>query len=313
MKITPKLQQGGNLSSLFTIYTPIQTPRVQAPTSVKSSDSDKESLSIKSRSKSDDTDKEDSKGKLTEKDLFQMVKDVNGLDNEMRSIISSLKDSMQLQRLTGADTGELQNTFLDNLYKLKVTNQNKEKLDNAIKTAQTNGSLGEAAITLEGNLLVMGKDGKSHQITLEQYQQNRDAYQLLTNSNVAWLRKYSPKEAFARNDNSFEIINNGMGYESFQKLLDQAKSSLGSYKYEEQGVAGKEALNGLRSLQGLTKEQKEQYIKNALDGVYTTKTSTDTNQAQINSLIDYLTISLPQRAKVWASLKTGISNANEAA
>jgi len=26
--------------------------------------------------------------------------------------------------------------------------------------------------------------------------------------------------AFSKNDNAFEIINNGMGFEAFQKLLD---------------------------------------------------------------------------------------------
>nr|DAR22843.1 MAG TPA: hypothetical protein [Caudoviricetes sp.] len=38
---------------------------------------------------------------------------------------------------------------------------------------------------------------------------------MLTNSNLAWLRKYSPKMAFSSSDNAFEIINNGIGFESF--------------------------------------------------------------------------------------------------
>lgn len=310
MNIVPKLQGGGDISSLFTTYRPVQTPQVQAPQNVKLSNSDKESLSIKSSSKDDD--KEDTKGKLTEKDLFNMIKDVDGLPNEMKSIITNLKRAMATENLVGVDTGELANTYLNNLYKLKVANQNKKRFDESIKDAKENGSIGEIAITLGGNLLASDKNGNIQEVSLERYQSDPDQYKLLTNSNLAWLRKYSPKMAFSQNDNAFEIINNGMGFEAFQKLLDQAKVSLGSYKYEEQGIAGKEALLGLRALQNLSKSQQQEYLQGALDGKYQTESSTDTNAQQIKALVDYLTISLPKRAKVWASLKTGISDPNKA-
>lgn len=310
MNIVPKLYGGGDISSLFTTYRPVQTPQVQAPQSVKLSNSDKESLSIKSSSK--DEDKEDTKGELTEKDLFNMIKDVDGLPNEMKSIITDLKRTLATKSLVGIDTGELANTYLSSLYKLKVANQNKKRFDESIKDAKENGSIGEVAITLGGNLLASDKSGKVKELTLQQYQENPDQYSLLTNSNLAWLRKYSPKYAFSKNDNAFEIINNGMGYEAFQKLLDQAKVSLGSYKYEEQGIAGKEALLGLKALQNLSKSQQQKYLNSALDGKYEIQSSTDTNAQQIKALVDYLTVSLPKRAKVWASLKTGISDVNKA-
>lgn len=310
MNIVPKLQEGGNISSLFTTYRPVQTPQVQAPQSVKLSNSDKESLSIKSSSK--DEDKEDTKGKLTEKDLFNMIKDVDGLPNEMKSIITNLKRTLATESLVGVDTGELANTYLSSLYELKIANQNKKRFDESIKEAKENGSIGEIAITLGGNLLASDKNGNIQEVSLQQYQSNPDQYNLLTNSNLAWLRKYSPKMAFSKNDNAFEIINNGMGYEAFQKLLDQTKVSLGSYKYEEQGIAGKEALLGLKALQNLSKSQQQEYLQSALDGKYQTEFSTDTNAQQIKALVDYLTVSLPKRAKVWASLKTGISDPNKA-
>lgn len=311
MNIVPKLQEGGNISSLFTTYRPVQTPQVQAPQSMKLSNSDKESLSIKSSSK--DEDKEDTKGKLTEKDLFNMIKDVDGLPNEMKSIITNLKRTMATENLVGVDTGELANTFLSSLYKLKVANQNKKRFDESVKEAKENGSLGEAAITLSGGLMVTDKNGNIKEISLKQYQQDEDSYRLLTNSNLAWLRKYSPKAAFAGTDEAFETISNGMGFESFQKLLDTAKINLGSYKYEEQGIAGKEALLGLRALQNLSKAQQQEYLQKMFDGKYQTESSVDTNEQQIKALIEYLTVSLPDRAKVWASLKTKISDPNQAA
>ena len=309
MNIIPKLQEGGNVSSLFTTYRPVQTPQVQAPQSVKLSNSDKESLSIKSSSKNED--KEDTKGKLTEKDLFNMIKDVDGLPNEMKSIITNLKRTLATESLVGRDTGELANTYLSSLYKLKVANQNKKRFDEAIKDAKENGSIGEAAITLSGNLLISDKDGNIKEITLEQYQSNPNDYKLLTNSNLAWLRKYSPKMAFSRNDSAFEIINNGVGFESFQKLLDTAKISLGNYKYEEQGIAGKEALAGLRALQGKSDVEKQKLINSATGDTIEYTTSQDSNVQNVKALITYLSATLPKRARVWAALKTGKSE-NEA-
>lgn len=303
MNIIPKLQEGGNISSLFTTYRPVQTPHVQAPQGVKLSNSDKESLSIKSSSK--DEDKESTKGKLTEKDLFDMIKDVDGLPNEMKSIITNLKRTLATESLVGADTGELANTYLSSLYKLKLANQNKKRFDESIKEAKDNGSLGEAAITLSGKLLTTDKNGNIMKISLEQYQENPKSYQLLTNSNLAWFRKYDSRTAFSKNDEFFEIISNGMGYESFQKLLQQATIALGNYKYEEQGAIEKKALAGLQALQGKSEEEKEKIISSITGNNVKYTLTQDSNEENIKTLITYLSRALPERSRVWAALKTG--------
>lgn len=307
MKIIPKYSNGGS-NSLFTIYNPARVPSVSDYQRYRNRDS--ESTTIKSSDKSEKSD--ETKGKLAEKDLFDMIKDINGLPNEMKSIIINLQRIFETQNLIGADPSNLASTYLDNLYKLKLANQNKIKFDDAIKTAKDNGTLGEAAITLNGGLIVQDDKGKLQQISLDEYQNNKEAYHILSNSNLAWLRKYSPNMAFTQNDDVFDIINNGMSYEVFQGLLDKSKSVLGSYKYEETGMLGKEALSGLRVLQRMSKEDQEKYINNALDGIYKYTQSTDSNEQQIASLIDYLTVTLPNRAKVWASLKTKIQDPNQA-
>lgn len=303
MNIIPKLQEWGDISFLFTTYRPVQTPQVQAPQSVKLSNSDKESLSIKSSSK--DEDKESTKGKLTEKDLFEMIKDVDGLPNEMKSIITNLKRTLATESLVGADTGELANTYLSSLYKLKLANQNKKRFDESIKEAKDNGSLGEAAITLSGKLLTTDKNGNIKEISLEQYQENPESYYLLTNSNLAWYRKYDSKTAFSKNDEFFEIISNGMGYESFQKLLQQATIALGNYKYEEQGAIEKKALAGLQALQGKSEEEKEKIISSITGNNVKYTLTQDSNEENIKTLITYLSRALPERSRVWAALKTG--------
>lgn len=306
MKIIPKFQQGGN--SLFTVYTAVQTP--QYPRSIKQSDTDKQSLTVKDSSKSEE--KDDSKGKLTEKELFAMIKDIDGLPNEMRILARNLKQTLETERLIGVDTGQLANTYIDNLIKMKIANQNKTRFDEVVKDAKENGSIGEAAITLDGNLLTTDNKGKVRKISVENYLQSGGKYELLTNSNLAWLRKYDPKYAFTDSNNVFEIIQNGMGYESFQALLDKAKGALGNYKYEETGMAGKQALLGLQSLQNMSKEDQQKTLDAALNGIYEYTASSTSNEQQVMSLINYLSTALPKRAKVWASLKMKIPDQEKA-
>lgn len=303
MNIIPKFQSGGGISTSFTVYQSTQVPQQQNQQASKTSD--RESVSVKDSSKISESE-DTTKGKLTEKDVYQMIKDVDGLPNEMQRIIKQLQNTMSIANLSGVtDTSALSNAYLSSLYKLKIANQNKQRFDESITKAKENGSLGEVAITLDGKIMVQNKEGAITSVSLEEFQKNPGQYSALTNSNIAWFRKYSPKFAFASSDDAFEIIDNGIGYESFQALLDKAKGDLGKQRYEETGIVGKEALAGLKALQGLSDEQKQKYILGALEGKYKYTTTTDSNAQNIQSLITYLSNILPKRARVWAAVKTG--------
>lgn len=300
MKIVPKFA-GGGISSLFTVYQSVPYPQI--PPQGRSVNDQRDSVTVKDSSKQSKSEEE--KGKLTEKDLFNMIKDIDGLPNEMKIIIKNLQNTLDTQNLLGTSTNELTNNYLNVLYKLKVANQNKTKFDESVKTSKENGSLGEVAITLSGNLMATDKNGGIKEITLEQYQQDPEQYSLLTNSNLAWLRKYSPRAAFSQSDEAFEIISNGVGFESFQKLLDTAKTNLGNYKYQETGVIEKEALAGLKALQGKTDEEKKKIIASITGSTVEYTTVSDSNVENIKTLISYLGAVLPKRVRVWAALKTG--------
>lgn len=297
MHIIPKFQKGGDFSSLFTTYKPTQTPQIQPPSRRQPM------YESESSNKSSKEDKED-KGKLTEKDIYNMIKDIGGLPNEMKAAINGLKRTMT-SGILSSDLNDLGTTFLNQLYKLRVANDNKKKFDESVKEAKDNGSLGEAAITLSGKLLTTDKNGNIKEISLEQYQENPKSYQLLSNSNLAWYRKYDPRAAFSKNDEAFEIISNGMGYESFQKLLQQATIALGNYKYEEQGAIEKKALAGLQALQGKSEEEKEKIISSITENNVKYTLTQDSNEENIKTLITYLSRTLPERSRVWAALKTG--------
>ena len=107
MKIIPKFQGGGGFESLFTTYVPVQAP--QKTRSAQTSQSERSS-----RQNSDDD-----KGKLTEKDFFSMLKDIDGIPKEMQSIVSDLLDTLSINKLTGIELQELSTTYLQNLSKIQ--------------------------------------------------------------------------------------------------------------------------------------------------------------------------------------------------
>ena len=194
MKIIPKFQSGGGFDSLFTVYNPAtQRSRQQASHVEKST---------KSESSED-------KGKLTEKDLFTMLKDIKGLPNEMKSIVSNLIDTLSISKMTGVGLEDLSTTYLQSLYKITQATDNKAMYDEAYKKAIETGSMTEPAITANGELVVQDNSGKVQKVTLENFVQNRSKYKnVLTVSNLLNLRAYDP--SFAYDYTVFDTVNSSM-------------------------------------------------------------------------------------------------------
>lgn len=291
MNVIPKLQQGGSFDSLFTEYKPIQT---QAP---------RRSQQREPRGQSSSKDS-DEKGKLTEKDLFSMIKEIDGLPNEMRALVTNLMNTFQMSSLTGTDINNLATTYLSNLYQLKIAQQNKTKYDEALKNAQQNGAMQEPAISPDGKLIVQTEDGEVRTISLDTYFDNRDKYSPLTVSNIAHLRAYDSD--FNNNQTSFDIINNSMGFESFQKLVETAKANLGSTDYTRNGYFSAEgqASKGLALLKTLQQDDQVQAMGSVTaEGLYEYKIIDKNQLQQIKALTSYISALFPDRAKTWAAWK----------
>lgn len=300
MKIIPKYQKGGSFDSLFAVYTPIQVQAPQQTTTTKQS--------TKQSSKSDN-------GELTEKDLYSMIKDIDGLPNDMDVIVGRLLNTVQYENLTGLDTGSLATNYLQSLLQIKKASQNKKSYDDAMLNASKNGSLGEPAISMDGKLLIQNEDGSIGRISVETYNSNREEYspKLLTVSSLADMRKFDPQ--LANNSSVFDIINNSMGYESFQGLLDKATSSLGSSMFSTSGMfsAEGEASKGLALLNNLGRDDRVKALGSVTaEGLYQYDIIDKNQLQQIKSLTQYILSTFPDRAKTWAAVKTGDTNKNEA-
>lgn len=298
MKVIPKLQKGGPFDSLFTLFTANEQkePKQNAP------------------SKSPEEKKSEEKGKLTEEKFFDMIKDIDGLPNEMDAVISNLINTFTVSKLIGEDTDSIATMYLQNLYQIKRLAQNKKSYDDAIKNVSKMGSAGEPAITLDGKLVTQNKsNGKLENVNLDEYFEDPENYYLISNSQLANLRAYSP--SMNSNFEAIDILNNSIGFEGFQDLIDKAAINLGSSSYSNSGLFQfqNKAVVGLKVLNKLSKEDKKKIYNSYVgDGVYKYTGAGEDNIQDINYLIDYLQTVIPNRAKVWASIKLGTSDKEEA-
>lgn len=301
MNVIPKFQRGGGFDSFFTEYKAIQT---EAP---------RRSQQREPRGQGSSRGSDEEKGKLTEKDLFNMIKDIDGLPNEMRALVSNLMNTFQMSSVTGIDVNNLATTYLQNLYQLKIAQQNKKNYDDALKNAQQNGAMQEPAISPDGKLVVQTEDGKVHTVGLDTYFNNRDKYSPLTVSNVAYLRRNDP--SFNNDQKSFDIINNSMGFESFQKLVETAKANLGTTEYTRNGYFSAEgqASKGLALLKTLQQNDQVQAMGSVTaEGLYEYKIIDKDQLSQIKALTSYISTLFPDRAKTWAAWKLQTPDKNKA-
>lgn len=291
MKIIPKFQGGGGFDSLFTVYNPAtQRSRQQQASHVEKS--------TKSESNED-------KGKLTEKDLFTMLKDIKGLPNEMKSIVSNLIDTFSISKMTGVGLEDLSTTYLQSLYKITQAADNKAMYDEAYKRAIETGSMSEPAIMADGRLVVQDNSGKVQKVTLENFAQNRDKYKnVLTVSNLLNLRAYDPN--FVYDYTVFDTVNSSMGYSAFQKLIKEAVGTLGSSQVTR-GMMSSESELASKGLDVLTQLKESDQIQPGTsvssDSLYKYKIIDKNQKRQIDYLTSYISALLPENAKIWAAIK----------
>lgn len=292
----PKYQQGGGFESLFTIYKPVQTetPR-RAETSSRRSES---------KEKEDDSDK----GKLTEKELFSMLKELDGLPNEMQQLVSNLTRSLRLAKALGEDDiNDLATTYLTNLYKLKQAKYNRDLFKETYTRAVENDSLNDIAITTDGYVLALDK--KTQQITPlkpEEWVQAKQSgeYQALTNSNLLWYRSQHP--GYVNNNKIFQIVENGIGLEQVHQMIKDRFRDLGNTETSSTQYIPKDAVKGHEILEKMIQSGPEGYYK-------ITQELTQTDQAQIDATLAYIYSTLPANAKVRLTLETNDGKPESAA
>ena len=294
MKVIPKMQSGGGMPPL-TYYTPITPPT-----------SGGQATSSEERSTSSNSDS--TKGEITNKDYLESLKQIDGLPSDMNELMNSVGKYYQVKNLFQngrIDTSTLSSRYISTMNKIKVANFNKAQYDEA-KTKVTNqGGLSEIAITDTGKVVVQDSEGQLKQITSQEYLNNQDKYQALTNSNLLYLRAHSPEFSF-RNE-ILGVVENGIGISTITKMIQDSIGKLEvneiskegySYKKNNQITKGleilKEASERGASLEGMT-----------LEGMYKTKLITKDQYQQASQAIQYIYSTLPSNAHTLLEIRSG--------
>lgn len=295
MKVIPKLQDGGFMS-LFTTYTPIQSP---APSQQARGSSSREERSSERE--------ESTKGKLTEKDLFELVSKVNGLPNDTRALVSSLQNMFQMQQITGtSDVSDLASTYLSNLYQIKIASYNKKEYDKAYAEVTKKGGLNEYAITASGQVIVMDENDNLKQISVSELLKSTSKYRPLTNSNLLYLRAYQPE--YINNNQILNTVANGIGMEQVDKMIREKLSSLGTSESVRSGYSVKSdsyIAQGLNVLSQVESAAVAGQTGMTLDGMYKNKIITKDQKQQAEAALQYIYNTLPDNAKTLLSIKAG--------
>lgn len=298
MKVIPKLQDGGFMS-LFTSYAPIQSP---APSQQARGSSSREERSSERE--------ESTKGKLTEKDLFELVSKVDGLPNDTRALVSSLQNMFQMQQITGtSDVSDLASTYLSNLYQIKMASYNKKEYDKAYTEVTKNGGLNEYAITASGQVIVIDEDDNLKQISVSELLKGTSKYRPLTNSNLLYLRAYQPE--YINNNQILNTVANGIGMEQVDKMIREKLSSLGTSESVRSGYSVKSdsyIAQGLNVLSQVESAAVAGQTGMTLDGMYKNKIITKDQKQQAEAALQYIYNTLPDNAKTLLSIKAGNSD-----
>lgn len=308
MKVVPTkkiqaFQQGGSVAPFFTVYRPSEEP------------SARQVQAAKAQAAKQETKKEKKDDDISLKDVLDLVKEADGLPMERMEIIRYFSDLFAMENLTGIKTSSLTTSYLNQLWKVGVTKDNKEKFKDAVKAAQENGSMEEPAIAMNGDLVVQDSEtGKLQTVSLKKFRANPDAYKILTVAQLKYLREWDSRLNF--DTEAFDIISNSMGYEAFEKLLKEGIEGLGKTTVSYNGYVTNEgeASKGWQALKNLPKADRERAIQSGLtaEGMFEYNIIDSNQLGQIQELVNYLAATLPQRAKTWAAIQLGSDNPQQA-
>lgn len=292
MQIIPKFQQGG-FSSLFTTYTPTT---VAAPQQIQTTQTTTQTTKT--------TDKDDNN--FTQKELVKLLDKVDGLPNDMQAIGNNIINSLQLAQL-GGTASDIASSYLSNLLQVKQAVFNKKEYDNAYKQVTQNDGLNEYAVTASGNLVAFNKETEDiEEVPIKDYWKNQDKYDIMTNSNLLYIRSHSPQ--YVNKNNILETISNGIGMNQINKLIKERLINLGTRQISNEGYSvkiGSEIRQGLEVLNGVKSRELAGKTGMTLDGLYKNKVITIDQKEQAESALLYIYHSLPVNAQAILKLHSG--------
>ena len=299
--IIKKFQQGGQSSlPAFVDYKPVIVSDEAAGVS---------STSAATSSKSSSSSGSD----LTNKDIMSMLKsELDGLPNDVQALTAQLQNFYIDEKLGTGGTSSIETRYLQALSLAKTAKFNKQQYDDAVKRAESTGGINEVAIDENGQLIcAVGNEFKK--VSAAQYiaaKKKMPELHALTNQELLKLRAYSPQLKFDKNITG--IVQNSIGMESINKLINDAVRNLGSNELKREGYTATEQSQIKQGLEYLQKAQEqigEQGLdeNTSVDGLYSLGVMTKDQAQQASMALNYLYATLPKNAKTLLDVKAAES------
>lgn len=247
---------------------------------------------------------------LTSKDILELLKDMDGLPADMQLIVSELRnfdlqDSMDPLGLSSSS--DVASRYINLINKIKIAKFNREEYNQAFNQLKGNGGLNELAITSEGVLIGTNEEGSFRYFTPEEVSKGKhteNGYQLLTNSNLLYLRANSLDAAF--NHKLTTVAQNGIGIETVNKLINDTIVNLGSTSNSEEGYIKTKNGDLIKGLEDFYKaaQTSDGTFDGTINDLYKYKYLTKSQAEQAKKAIQYIYNTLPSNAKALLKIKS---------
>ena len=287
-----KFQQGGSTIPPLVSYQPIMITNGGASGTASTAGSSKSS---------------EESSDLTDKDLLKMLKDLDGLPNDMQALTKALQNFyIDQQYSPSPNTANIASRYLQALQMMRTANFNRKQYDEAFNIVSSNGGINELAINEKGQLICVNKDGDFKYLKPEQLAQTTD-YQPVTNSELLRLRAYSPE--LAGDNRILGVIANGIGIDSVIKYIKDSISNLGTTDTSQQGYISTQQGQIITGIQTLTKaiqtaSQNGIKFDGTTQDLYQYKIINKTQKEQADAALKYIYTTLPENAKTLLKTRT---------
>jgi hypothetical protein len=251
---------------------------------------------------------------LTTKDILELLKDMDGLPVDESLIVSALQNfhmSKQDDPLGIMSSSDLASQYLSIIHKIKTAKFNKDEYNNAFNQLKGNGGLHEYAITSDGLLIGVNNEGNFKYFDASQVNAGKPkqtGYELLTNSNLLYLRANSPEAAF--NHLLISAAQNGIGMEVITKQINEILQGLGSTKTSREGfvqMGANTVVQGIEFLQQAAKAINDPELLNTMsvEDYYQAGYITESQAAEAQQALNYIYAALPTNAQSLLLVKGG--------
>ena len=254
---------------------------------------------------------------LTDKDLMKMMEKLEGLPSDM-ALLTDFLQNFYIDQQFGlggiGSTSNIASRYLQALAQMRTANFNRKEYDNAFEIVKANGGINELAVDERGYLFCMNSEKDFKLIKPEELKDNT-GYQPLTNSELLQLRAYNPDLAF--NSSILNVVKNGIGIESVNKMINDIVSKIGTTTTKNSGFFTTntgEVVSGLKDLTAAIASASQQGIKfdGTVNDLYSYELLTMDQKKNAEDALRYIYRMLPANAKALLKTKTSTGTDEDA-